>query len=180
MLRIDFWIHYSCAAAADEDDRHKYYMADNHVQQIVTHMKEVLPPAMLWRLEMRLLSRTNLQGRNVLNPETLRMLLGDQLFVHQTGNCHKQNYFVLSPNLTKYLIYCKYYSHCILCRQILGEGVGTLKYKELKNLEMKVEKAIGRIRLKKNKLMFAEIEFMQKRVSILVFIVLRGKNLQSY
>ncbi|CAA2954065.1 floral homeotic AGAMOUS [Olea europaea subsp. europaea] len=47
-------------------------------------------------------------------------------------------------------------------RQILGEGVGTLKYKELKNLEMKVEKAIGRIRLKKNELLFAEIEFMQK------------------
>ncbi|CAI9757194.1 unnamed protein product [Fraxinus pennsylvanica] len=50
-------------------------------------------------------------------------------------------------------------------RQILGEGVGTLKYKELKNLEMKVEKAIGRIRLKKNELLFAEIEFMQKRIA---------------
>ncbi|KAL2496696.1 Agamous-like MADS-box protein AGL1 [Forsythia ovata] len=48
-------------------------------------------------------------------------------------------------------------------RQILGEGVGALKFKELKNLESKVEKAIGRIRSKKNELLFAEIEFMQKR-----------------
>ncbi|KAL2476611.1 Agamous-like MADS-box protein AGL1 [Abeliophyllum distichum] len=48
-------------------------------------------------------------------------------------------------------------------RQILGEGVGALKFKELKNLETKVEKAIGRIRSKKNELLFAEIEFMQKR-----------------
>ncbi|CAA2990662.1 floral homeotic AGAMOUS [Olea europaea subsp. europaea] len=48
-------------------------------------------------------------------------------------------------------------------RQILGEDLGALKYKELKNLETKVEKAIGRIHSKKNELLFAEIEFMQKR-----------------
>ncbi|CAI9784354.1 unnamed protein product [Fraxinus pennsylvanica] len=50
-------------------------------------------------------------------------------------------------------------------RQILGEDLGTLKFKELKNLETKVEKAIGRIHSKKNELLFAEIEFMQKRIA---------------
>ncbi|XP_031104815.1 agamous-like MADS-box protein MADS1 [Ipomoea triloba] len=48
-------------------------------------------------------------------------------------------------------------------KQILGESLGVLTHKELKNLEGKVEKAIGRVRSKKNELLFSEIELMQKR-----------------
>ncbi|XP_075482543.1 agamous-like MADS-box protein MADS1 isoform X1 [Primulina tabacum] len=48
-------------------------------------------------------------------------------------------------------------------RQILGDGVSSMSLKELKNTESKVEKAISRIRSKKNELLFAEIELMQKR-----------------
>ncbi|PIN04666.1 hypothetical protein CDL12_22791 [Handroanthus impetiginosus] len=48
-------------------------------------------------------------------------------------------------------------------RQILGEGVSSMPLRELKNMEGKVEKAISRIRSKKNELLFAEIELMQKR-----------------
>lgn len=48
-------------------------------------------------------------------------------------------------------------------RHILGEGIDGLNFKELKNLEGRVEKAIGRIRTRKNELLFAEIELMHKR-----------------
>ncbi|KAG8386743.1 hypothetical protein BUALT_Bualt03G0180800 [Buddleja alternifolia] len=48
-------------------------------------------------------------------------------------------------------------------RQILGEGVTSMPLKDLKSVEGKVEKAISRIRSKKNELLFAEIELMQKR-----------------
>nr|QZL13752.1 C-function MADS-domain protein [Physalis pubescens] len=48
-------------------------------------------------------------------------------------------------------------------RQIVGEGLSSLGPRELKNLEGKVEKAIGRVRSKKNELLFSEIEHMQKR-----------------
>nr|CAJ44134.1 plena protein [Misopates orontium] len=48
-------------------------------------------------------------------------------------------------------------------RQMLGEGVGNMALKDLKSTEAKVEKAISRIRSKKNELLFAEIELMQKR-----------------
>ncbi|XP_021273990.1 agamous-like MADS-box protein AGL1 [Herrania umbratica] len=48
-------------------------------------------------------------------------------------------------------------------RHILGEALSTLTFKELKNLEGRLEKGISRIRSKKNELLFAEIEFMQKR-----------------
>ncbi|XP_057796147.1 agamous-like MADS-box protein MADS1 isoform X1 [Salvia miltiorrhiza] len=48
-------------------------------------------------------------------------------------------------------------------RQILGEGVSSMQLKDLRNMENKVEKAISRIRTKKNELLFAEIELMQKR-----------------
>ncbi|KAL3848698.1 hypothetical protein ACJIZ3_010580 [Penstemon smallii] len=48
-------------------------------------------------------------------------------------------------------------------RQILGEGVSNMVLKDLKSLEGKVERAISRIRSKKNELLFAEIELMQKR-----------------
>ncbi|KAH7533752.1 hypothetical protein FEM48_Zijuj04G0165000 [Ziziphus jujuba var. spinosa] len=50
-----------------------------------------------------------------------------------------------------------------LNRHILGEALSTLNYKELKNLEGRLEKGISRIRSKKNEMLFAEIEFMQKR-----------------
>ncbi|KAL5794652.1 hypothetical protein ACOSP7_003246 [Xanthoceras sorbifolium] len=50
-----------------------------------------------------------------------------------------------------------------LNRHILGEAISSLSLKELKNLEGRLEKGIGRIRSKKNEMLFAEIEFMQKR-----------------
>ncbi|GAV65157.1 SRF-TF domain-containing protein/K-box domain-containing protein, partial [Cephalotus follicularis] len=50
-----------------------------------------------------------------------------------------------------------------LNRHILGEALSSLSFKELKNLEGRLEKGINRIRSKKNEMLFAEIEFMQKR-----------------
>ncbi|XP_048491212.1 agamous-like MADS-box protein MADS1 isoform X2 [Beta vulgaris subsp. vulgaris] len=51
----------------------------------------------------------------------------------------------------------------LLSRHMMGEGLSSLSMKELKNLETKLERGISRIRSKKNELLFAEIEFMQKR-----------------
>ncbi|XP_042037871.1 floral homeotic protein AGAMOUS-like isoform X1 [Salvia splendens] len=51
-------------------------------------------------------------------------------------------------------------------RNMVGECLGALNLRELKNLETKVERAIGKIRSKKNELLFAEIEYMQKRQEI--------------
>ncbi|XP_012455290.2 agamous-like MADS-box protein MADS1 isoform X2 [Gossypium raimondii] len=48
-------------------------------------------------------------------------------------------------------------------RHMLGESVGGLPMKELKSLESRLEKGISRIRSKKNELLFAEIEYMQKK-----------------
>ncbi|XP_055823711.1 agamous-like MADS-box protein MADS1 isoform X2 [Solanum dulcamara] len=48
-------------------------------------------------------------------------------------------------------------------RQIVGEALSSLSPRDLKNLEGKLEKAIGRVRSKKNELLFSEIELMQKR-----------------
>uniref|UniRef100_A0A2C9UFB5 K-box domain-containing protein n=1 Tax=Manihot esculenta TaxID=3983 RepID=A0A2C9UFB5_MANES len=48
-------------------------------------------------------------------------------------------------------------------RHMLGESLGALNVKELKSLEIRLEKGISRIRSKKNELLFAEIEYMQKR-----------------
>ncbi|KAM7524929.1 hypothetical protein LguiA_014831 [Lonicera macranthoides] len=48
-------------------------------------------------------------------------------------------------------------------RNMLGESLGSLNPKELKNLESKLEKGLSKIRSKKNELLFAEIEYMQKR-----------------
>ncbi|KAF5472356.1 hypothetical protein F2P56_009079 [Juglans regia] len=48
-------------------------------------------------------------------------------------------------------------------RKILGESLSRMNVKDLKSLEGKLEKAISRIRSKKNELLFAEIEYMQKR-----------------
>ncbi|KAI8551155.1 hypothetical protein RHMOL_Rhmol06G0163000 [Rhododendron molle] len=50
-------------------------------------------------------------------------------------------------------------------RNILGEALSALTFKEVKNLETKLEKAISRIRSKKNEMLFAEIEHMQKRIA---------------
>ncbi|KAK6124160.1 hypothetical protein DH2020_042069 [Rehmannia glutinosa] len=50
-------------------------------------------------------------------------------------------------------------------RNMLGECLGALQLKDLKNLETRVERGISRIRAKKNELLFAEIEYMQKRIA---------------
>ncbi|XP_059451095.1 agamous-like MADS-box protein MADS1 [Corylus avellana] len=50
-----------------------------------------------------------------------------------------------------------------LNRHILGEALSSMTLKELKNLEVKLEKGISRIRSKKNEMLCADIEFMQKR-----------------
>nr|AER30448.1 AGAMOUS4 [Passiflora edulis] len=48
-------------------------------------------------------------------------------------------------------------------RNMLGESLSGLTAKDLKNLESRLEKGISKIRSKKNELLFAEIEYMQKR-----------------
>ncbi|KAH0928311.1 hypothetical protein HID58_014038 [Brassica napus] len=48
-------------------------------------------------------------------------------------------------------------------RHIVGESLGSLNFKELKNLEGRLEKGINRVRSKKNELLVAELEYMQKR-----------------
>ncbi|EOA26098.1 hypothetical protein CARUB_v10019520mg [Capsella rubella] len=50
-----------------------------------------------------------------------------------------------------------------LNRHIVGESLGSLNFKELKNLEGRLEKGISRVRSKKNEMLVAEIEYMQKR-----------------
>ncbi|KAG6642303.1 hypothetical protein I3843_09G129000 [Carya illinoinensis] len=48
-------------------------------------------------------------------------------------------------------------------RKMLGESLSNMAFKDLKSLESKLESGIRRIRSKKNELLFAEIEYMQKR-----------------
>lgn len=48
-------------------------------------------------------------------------------------------------------------------RHLMGEALSSMTMKELKQLESRLEKGISRIRSKKNELLFAEIEYMQKR-----------------
>nr|AXR70629.1 MADS-box 7 [Momordica dioica] len=50
-----------------------------------------------------------------------------------------------------------------LNRHLLGESLSALSVKDLKSLESKLEKGISKIRSRKNELLFAEIEYMQKR-----------------
>ncbi|XP_022139885.1 floral homeotic protein AGAMOUS-like [Momordica charantia] len=50
-----------------------------------------------------------------------------------------------------------------LNRHLLGDSISSLSVKDLKSLEVKLEKGISRIRSRKNELLFAEIEYMQKR-----------------
>ncbi|XP_015064366.1 floral homeotic protein AGAMOUS isoform X2 [Solanum pennellii] len=51
-------------------------------------------------------------------------------------------------------------------RNMMGEALAGMKLKELKNLEQRIEKGISKIRSKKNELLFAEIEYMQKRQEV--------------
>ncbi|XP_068322744.1 floral homeotic protein AGAMOUS-like isoform X2 [Pyrus communis] len=48
-------------------------------------------------------------------------------------------------------------------RNMMGDALSSISVKDLKSLENKLEKGISRIRSKKNELLFAEIEYMQKR-----------------
>ncbi|OEL35188.1 MADS-box transcription factor 21 [Dichanthelium oligosanthes] len=48
-------------------------------------------------------------------------------------------------------------------RHLMGDSIGNMTAKELKSLETRLERAIGRIRSKKHELLLAEIEYMQKR-----------------
>ncbi|KAF9589151.1 hypothetical protein IFM89_019467 [Coptis chinensis] len=48
-------------------------------------------------------------------------------------------------------------------RHLKGEALSCLSIKELKQLESRLEKGISRIRSKKNEMLLAEIEYMQKR-----------------
>ncbi|KAL3376989.1 hypothetical protein AABB24_003423 [Solanum stoloniferum] len=50
-------------------------------------------------------------------------------------------------------------------RNMLGESLGSMNGKDLKSLEQKLEKGISKVRSKKNELLFAEIEYMQKRIA---------------
>ncbi|KAK4749825.1 hypothetical protein SAY87_027274 [Trapa incisa] len=50
-------------------------------------------------------------------------------------------------------------------RHILGEAIGSLSFKELKNLEGRLEKAMRRVRSKKCEMILTEIEYMQKRIA---------------
>ncbi|KAL2582585.1 hypothetical protein GLYMA_14G019650v4 [Glycine max] len=56
-----------------------------------------------------------------------------------------------------------------LNRHILGEALSSLSLKELKNLESRLEKGLSRVRSRKHETLFADIEFMQKRVLIISF-----------
>ncbi|CAA7059831.1 unnamed protein product [Microthlaspi erraticum] len=45
----------------------------------------------------------------------------------------------------------------------MGETIGSMSPKELRNLEGRLDRSINRIRSKKNELLFSEIDYMQKR-----------------
>nr|AAF08830.2 transcription factor MADS1 [Hyacinthus orientalis] len=48
-------------------------------------------------------------------------------------------------------------------RHLMGESLDPLNVKELKQLETRLERGITRVRSKKHELLFAELEYMQKR-----------------
>ncbi|THU52932.1 hypothetical protein C4D60_Mb10t09110 [Musa balbisiana] len=52
-------------------------------------------------------------------------------------------------------------------RSLMGESLGSMSLRDMKQLETRLEKGINKIRNKKNELLFAEIEYMQKRMSML-------------
>ncbi|KAI3986420.1 hypothetical protein MKX01_037702 [Papaver californicum] len=48
-------------------------------------------------------------------------------------------------------------------RHLMGESISSLTVKELKQLENRLERGLTRIRSKKHEMMFAEIEYMQRK-----------------
>ncbi|PWZ33908.1 MADS-box transcription factor 3 [Zea mays] len=48
-------------------------------------------------------------------------------------------------------------------RTIVGDSIHTMGLRELKQMEGKLEKAINKIRARKNELLYAEVEYMQRR-----------------
>nr|BAU88524.1 AGAMOUS-like gene [Tricyrtis sp. Shinonome] len=48
-------------------------------------------------------------------------------------------------------------------RHLVGESLSSMNVRDLKQLENRLEKGINKIRTKKNELLYAEIEYMQKR-----------------
>ncbi|CAN8325213.1 unnamed protein product [Cochlearia groenlandica] len=48
-------------------------------------------------------------------------------------------------------------------RQLMGETIGSMSPKELRNLEGRLDRSVNRIRSKKSELLFSEIDYMQKR-----------------
>nr|AFD36428.1 AG-like MADS box transcription factor [Canna indica] len=48
-------------------------------------------------------------------------------------------------------------------RNLMGESLGSMGLRDLKQLENRLEKGINKIRTKKNELLYAEIEYMQRR-----------------
>ncbi|KAG6534044.1 agamous-like MADS-box protein MADS1 [Zingiber officinale] len=48
-------------------------------------------------------------------------------------------------------------------RNLMGESLDSMSIRDLKQLETRLEKGIAKIRSKKNDLLFAEIEYMQRR-----------------
>ncbi|XP_020594616.1 MADS-box transcription factor 3-like, partial [Phalaenopsis equestris] len=48
-------------------------------------------------------------------------------------------------------------------RNLLGDALTTMSLRDLKQLETRLEKGINKIRAKKNELLHAEIDYMQKR-----------------
>ncbi|XP_020587674.1 floral homeotic protein AGAMOUS-like isoform X2 [Phalaenopsis equestris] len=48
-------------------------------------------------------------------------------------------------------------------RNLMGEALSTMNLRELKQLEARLEKAINKIRSRKNELLYAEIEYMHKK-----------------
>lgn len=48
-------------------------------------------------------------------------------------------------------------------RNLMGEALSTMNMRDLKQLEARLEKGINKIRSKKNEVLYAEIEYMQKK-----------------
>ncbi|XP_074307035.1 agamous-like MADS-box protein AGL11 isoform X1 [Silene latifolia] len=63
----------------------------------------------------------------------------------------------------------------------MGECLGSLSVKELKQVETRLERGISRIRSKKHELLLADIEFLQKREIELEHenVFLKGKKISE-
>uniref|UniRef100_A0A0A8XZ73 Uncharacterized protein n=1 Tax=Arundo donax TaxID=35708 RepID=A0A0A8XZ73_ARUDO len=62
-------------------------------------------------------------------------------------------------------------------RTLVGDAINTMSLRDLKQLEGRLEKGIAKIRARKNELLYAEVEYMQKREMELQSdnVYLRGK-----